>query len=62
MNTQCVTILSLVALVLSVVLYHRAGESSSLFIVALVGLIHPDIGVIVAPCVILYFGTRHMLL
>lgn len=62
MNVLCNTILSLVALVLSVLLYQRAGESSSLFLLTLVGLIHPDIGMIVAPGVILYFGTRHVLL
>jgi hypothetical protein len=55
-------VLSILAACLAILLYHRAGESASLFILAMIGLIHAEIGLIVSPCIILYFCTRWMLL
>ena len=54
-------VLSLLAALMSIALYVRAGESISVLILILLGLVRPDIGVVVSPCVILYYCTRHML-
>lgn len=56
------TILSIVSVLLSILLYQQAGESCSVFILAVLGLFQPEIGQIVSPCVILYFCIRNLLL
>jgi hypothetical protein len=56
-----ISILSTLSAVLSILLYNRAGESCSLFILSVLGIIDPGIGIIVAPSVILYFCMRYML-
>jgi hypothetical protein len=56
-----ISLLSIIAAVLSILLYNRAGESCSLFILSILGIIYPDIGIIVSPSVILYFCMRYML-
>jgi hypothetical protein len=42
-------------------LYSETGESVSLFILLLMGVIKPDVGLVVAPSIILYYGIRRML-
>ena len=54
-------VMSLLAALMSIALYVRAGESISVFILTLLGVVRPDLGVVVAPCVILYYCTRHLL-
>lgn len=57
-----ITLLSILSAVLSIILYNRAGESCSLFILSILGIMHTDVGTIVAPSIILYFCMRYMLL
>jgi hypothetical protein len=57
-----ITLLSILSAVLSIILYNRAGESCSLFILSILGIMHTDVGIIVAPSIILYFCMRYMLL
>ena len=54
-------ILTIVAAIMSYVLYHQNGESIALFIIVAVGLINPSIGWIGSSTIILYFLTRSML-
>lgn len=56
-----VILLSIIAAILSLLLYQQAGESCSVFILAILGLVYPDIGKIVAPSIILYFCMRRLL-
>ena len=53
---------SLVAAMFAILLYLRAGESISVFILVVLGLFNTDIGNVVSPCIILYFCMRQLLL
>jgi uncharacterized membrane protein YeaQ/YmgE (transglycosylase-associated protein family) len=55
-------IVSLIAGVLAILLYTRAGESVSVFILVILGMVYPNIGDVVSPCIILYFCMRQLLL
>jgi hypothetical protein len=56
-----VLLLLLVATVLAYRLYSETGESISLFVLILLGAVNSDIGLVVAPSIILYYGARRLL-
>jgi hypothetical protein len=56
-----VLLLLLIATVLAYWLYSETGESVGLFILILIGAFNSDIGLIVGPSIILYYGARRLL-
>ena len=56
------SVLSVMASIMALLLYHQDGESMSLFILTLLGTLRQDLGNIIIPCIITYYCIRRALI